>query len=53
MTWRINIINMSVYKRKTIYYHAQTSCGTREQRATTRANGTRDTHEWHATTCAK
>jgi hypothetical protein len=34
---------MSVYKQKTIYYHAQTSRDTREQRMMTRENGTHDT----------
>jgi hypothetical protein len=42
MTWRINIVNMSAYKRQTIYYHAQTSRDSRERCATTCANGTRD-----------
>jgi hypothetical protein len=53
MTWQINVINMRPYKRKTIYYHMQTSRDTRESRATTRANGRRDTRERHATACAK
>jgi hypothetical protein len=38
MTWCINIVNMSVYKRQTIHYHD------------TRANSMRDTRERHATT---
>ena len=33
---------MSVYKRQTIYYYAQTSRDTRERCTTTCANGTRD-----------
>jgi hypothetical protein len=28
-----NIVNMSVYKRQTIYYHAQTPCDCTKQRA--------------------
>jgi hypothetical protein len=49
MTWRINVINMSLYKRKTIYYHVQALRDTRESCATTCAKqhcGTRDnTHD--------
>jgi hypothetical protein len=37
-------------RKKTIYYHVQTSCDTREQCTTTRANGTRDTR---ARQCAR
>jgi hypothetical protein len=43
MTWQINVINMSPYKRKTIYCHAQTSRDTRE-------DGARDTRKRRATT---
>ena len=41
MIWRINIVNMSVYKRQTIYYHAQMPRDTRDRHATTHAHDVR------------
>jgi hypothetical protein len=60
MTWSINIVNMSAYKRQTIYYHAQTPRDTRDRHATTHAHDVcqrvwtaRATHaKQHARQCA-
>jgi hypothetical protein len=47
MTWCINIVNMSVYKRQTIYYHAQTLRDTRDRHVTTHTHDVRQ-HVWTA-----
>lgn len=55
MIWRINLINMSVYKRKTIYYHALTPRDPRDRhtRYTWATRGeTSDTRERRVTTRA-
>jgi hypothetical protein len=45
MAWCNNIANTSVYKRQTIYYHAQTPCDTRKTTRTSQRDYTREQHD--------